>query len=96
MSIDSRIKFRHLLCFLDVARQGSLARAVYQLAVSQPAISKTLKELEEVLDSSIFARGKGGASLTEARRAFMRYADPCVQRPCATGEQSARRRVRRR
>ncbi|ANI13613.1 pca operon transcription factor PcaQ [Pseudomonas citronellolis] len=79
MNIDSRIKFRHLLCFLEVARLGSLARAADRLAVSQPAVSKTLKELEEVLDASLFERGKGGAVLTEAGIAFLRYAGPCVQ-----------------
>jgi len=79
MNIDSRIKFRHLVCFLEVARQGSLARAADALAVSQPAISKTLKELEGLLDASLFGRGKSGASLTEAGVAFLRYAGPCVQ-----------------
>ncbi|SDI44819.1 pca operon transcription factor PcaQ [Pseudomonas panipatensis] len=79
MNIDSRIKFRHLLCFLEVANQGSLARAADKLAVSQPAISKTLKELEELLGASLFERGKGGAALTEAGLAFLRYAGPCVQ-----------------
>nr|WP_294978740.1 pca operon transcription factor PcaQ [uncultured Pseudomonas sp.] len=79
MNIDSRIKFRHLVCFLEVARQGSLARAADALAVSQPAISKTLKELEDLLDASLFVRGKSGASLTEAGVAFLRYAGPCVQ-----------------
>lgn len=79
MNIDSRIKFRHLVCFLEVAQQGSLARAADRLAVSQPAISKTLKELEELLAASLFERGKSGASLTEAGVAFLRYAGPCVQ-----------------
>lgn len=79
MNIDSRIKFRHLQCFLEVARQGSLARAADRLAVSQPAVSKTLKELEEVLAAQLFERGKGGAVLTEAGMAFLRYAGPCVQ-----------------
>ncbi|WP_371228211.1 pca operon transcription factor PcaQ [Pseudomonas sp. QE6] len=79
MNIDSRIKFRHLVCFLEVARQGSLARAADFLAVSQPAISKTLKELEDLLEASLFERGKSGASLTEAGVAFLRYAGPCVQ-----------------
>ena len=45
MNIDTRIKYRHLVCFLEMARQGSLARAADVLAVSQPAMSKTLKEL---------------------------------------------------
>lgn len=50
MNIDTRIKYRHLVCFLEMARQGSLARAADVLAVSQPAMSKTLKELEGVID----------------------------------------------
>ncbi|AJO80804.1 MULTISPECIES: pca operon transcription factor PcaQ [Pseudomonas] len=79
MNIDTRIKFRHLVCFLEMARQGSLARAADALAVSQPAMSKTLKELEELLDTRLFARSKSGLSLTEAGLAFLRYAGPSVQ-----------------
>jgi len=79
LNIDTRIKFRHLVCFLEMARQGSLARAADVLAVSQPAMSKTLKELEELLDASLFARSKAGLSLTEAGMAFLRYAGPSVQ-----------------
>ncbi|OLF52126.1 pca operon transcription factor PcaQ [Pseudomonas chlororaphis] len=79
MNIDTRIKFRHLVCFLEMSRQGSLARAADVLAVSQPAMSKTLKELEELLDTRLFARSKAGLSLTEAGLAFLRYAGPSVQ-----------------
>jgi len=79
MNADTRIKFRHLICFLEVARQGSFARAADALAVSQPAVSKTLKELEDLLEASLFSRGKGGVALTAAGVAFMRYAGPCVQ-----------------
>ncbi|WP_183679960.1 pca operon transcription factor PcaQ [Pseudomonas sp. Tn43] len=79
MNIDTRIKFRHLVCFLEMARQGSLARAADTLAVSQPAMSKTLKELEELLAASLFIRSKSGVNLTEAGVAFLRYAGPSVQ-----------------
>ncbi len=79
MNIDTRIKFRHLVCFLEVARQGSLAKASDKLAISQPALSKTLKELEGLLSASLFVRSKSGAALTEAGVAFMRYAGPSVQ-----------------
>jgi LysR family pca operon transcriptional activator len=79
VNIDTRIKFRHLLCFLEVARQGSLAKASDKLAISQPALSKTLKELETLLSASLFVRSKSGAALTEAGVAFMRYAGPSVQ-----------------
>lgn len=79
MNIDNRIKFRHLQCFLEVARQGSLARAAKVLAISQPAVSKTLKELEQVLAASLFERSKQGVTPTAAGQAFLRYAGPSVQ-----------------
>lgn len=79
MNIDTRIKFRHLVCFIEVARQGSLARAADKLAISQPALSKTLKELEALLQATLFVRSKSGATLTESGVAFLRYAGPSVQ-----------------
>lgn len=79
MNIDNRIKFRHLQCFLEVARQGSLARAAEVLAISQPAVSKTLKELEDVLQARLFERSKQGVTPTAAGLAFLRYAGPSVQ-----------------
>lgn len=79
MNIDTRIKFRHLVCFLEMARQGSLARAADVLAVSQPAMSKTLKELESLVEAALFTRSKSGVSLTEAGVAFLRYAGPSVE-----------------
>ena len=77
--MDNRIKYRHLQCFLEISRQGSLARAADVLAVSQPAVSKTLKELECLLETSLFERSKHGVTLTAAGQAFLRYAGPSVQ-----------------
>ncbi|PMX27642.1 MULTISPECIES: pca operon transcription factor PcaQ [unclassified Pseudomonas] len=79
MNIDTRIKFRHLQCFLAVAHRGSLARASETLAISQPAVSKTLKELEQLLGVALFERSKSGAALTSAGFTFLRYAGPSVQ-----------------
>jgi LysR family pca operon transcriptional activator len=79
MNLDTRIKFRHLLCFLEIARHGSFAKAADAVAISQPAISKTLKELEDLLQARLFERNKGGVTLTPAGVRFMRYAGPCVQ-----------------
>ncbi|MFJ4433541.1 pca operon transcription factor PcaQ [Pseudomonas sp. NPDC089395] len=79
MNLDTRIKYRHLLCFLEIARQGSLARAANILSISQPAISKTLKELEDLLEARLFERSRQGVVLTSAGSRFMRYAGPSVQ-----------------
>lgn len=79
MNIDNRIKFRHLVCFLEAVRQGSLARTAEALAISPPAVSKTIKELEAILTVSLFDRSKQGVVLSEAGMAFMRYAGPSVR-----------------
>ena len=56
--IDERIKFRHLQCFLAVAQHGSLQKAADVLSITQPAVSKTLKELEALVSVRLFERGR--------------------------------------
>lgn len=76
--IDDRIKFRHLQCFLAVAQHGSLQKASNALSITQPAVSKTLKELEELLAVRLFERGRRGAVLTRSGEAFARHAGASV------------------
>ncbi|RZJ09606.1 MAG: LysR family transcriptional regulator, partial [Haliea sp.] len=76
--IDDRIKFRHLQCFLAVNQHGSLQKAADVLAISQPAVSKTLKELEALLDVRLFERGRKGAVMTREGEAFARHAGASV------------------
>lgn len=73
-SIDGRIKLRHLQCFLAVVQRRSLQAAARTLSVSQPAVSKTLRELEEILGARLFERGRQGATPTAAGQAFARHA----------------------
>ena len=49
--LDARIKLRHLRTFVEVASRRSVQQAADVLAVTQPAVSKTLKELEEIANS---------------------------------------------
>lgn len=78
MILDSRIKFRHLQCFLEVSRQGSVNKAAMTLAVSQPAVSKTLRELENTLNVKLFDRIGRGIQLTRFGEVFLRYAGASV------------------
>lgn len=73
-TLDPRIKIRHLQCFLEVARFGHVGRAAEQLHVTQPAISKTLKELEQALKARLFARTPRGLVLTAAGERFQEHA----------------------
>lgn len=52
--------------FYYVAKNESISRAASELCISQPAISKSIKTLEEQLGTSLFIRNHEGVSLTEA------------------------------
>lgn len=72
--IDPRIKLRHLTCFLEAARLKSVVNAAGVLNISQPAVSKTIQELEQVLGASLFDRSKRNLFLTPFGEVFHRYA----------------------
>ena len=55
-------KLRH---FLAVLSSGSFALAAQRTGVSQPAISKSIRSLEEAIDVALFDRGRAGARPTE-------------------------------
>ena len=74
----ARIRLRHLQCFLAVAQFGNLRRAAQALAITQPAVTKTLNELEALLARPLFARGRHGATLTPEGESFMRHASDSV------------------
>jgi LysR family pca operon transcriptional activator len=69
-----RLKLRHLQCFLAVSQTKSVQRAADSLSITQPAVSKTLAELESILGFRLFERGRQGAALTEEGLAFAPYA----------------------
>ncbi len=57
-----------------VAQERTLARAAERLHLSQPAVSKTLTELERLAGHQLLERGRGGTQLTQAGERFLRYA----------------------
>ncbi|SEJ46618.1 pca operon transcription factor PcaQ [Paraburkholderia diazotrophica] len=75
---DSRVKFRHLQCFLAVAQFGGVQKAAESLSITQPAVSKTVAELEDILGVRLFERGRHGAVPTREGLLFMPHASACV------------------
>jgi LysR family transcriptional regulator, pca operon transcriptional activator len=75
---ESRIKLRHLQCALAVAEHGGLQNAAERLSISQPAVSKTIKELEDILGVRLFERGRHGAVPTAEGEQFLRHAGMSV------------------
>ena len=61
-----------------MAQQSSLQKAALSLSISQPAVSKTIKELEELLKVRLFDRGRHGAVLTQQAEVFFAYAEASV------------------
>ncbi|MDG3011299.1 LysR family transcriptional regulator [Rhodococcus sp. D2-41] len=66
MDVDIRL----LRYFDAVAREGNLTRAAELLFVSQPALSKQIKQLEAHLGAELFVRSRSGMALTEPGRAL--------------------------
>ena len=60
------MEIRVLRYFLETAREGNMTRAAERLYVSQPTMSKQLKELEKELGTKLFIRSNYSIRLTEA------------------------------
>jgi DNA-binding transcriptional LysR family regulator len=75
----SRIRLRHITCFVVVAQERTLARAAARLHLSQPAVSKTLAELESLAGRRLVDRSRAGTALTPAGEEFLRYAVDVTQ-----------------
>lgn len=71
---NSRIRLRHLQCFVAVAQEQHLRKAAERLHLSQPAVSKTLAELEELVGARLMDRGRFGARLTRDGQSFLDHA----------------------
>src|SRR5882757_10270571 len=81
------MELRHLRYFAAVAAHGSFSRAAHNLHLTQPALSRQVKDLEEELGVPLFARGKNTVTLTEAGELFyeeardlLARADQAIQR----------------
>lgn len=59
------INFEYYKVFYYVAKNKNISKTANDLMISQPAISKTIKILEEQIGCSLFTRNKSGVFLTE-------------------------------
>lgn len=74
------MELRHLRYFIAVAETENVSRAALKLHVSQPALSRQVRDLEDELGFLLLERSAKSVRLTEAGRAFLIEARAVLQR----------------
>lgn len=70
----TRLKLRQLALLLAIDRHRALNRVAAEMRLSQPAITKALREVEDIFGTTLFERSSRGLKPTTAGAAVLRYA----------------------
>lgn len=70
----SRLQLRHFRLIAAIARLGQLSLAADALAMTQPAASRSLSEIEKLIGEKLFERGPKGMTATPMGEALARHA----------------------
>ena len=74
------MELRHLRYFVAVAEEQNVTRAAARLHVSQPPLSRQIRDLENELGIALFDHGAKAIRLTEAGRVFLTEAQAVLRR----------------
>ena len=73
------MEIRVLRYFLEIARAGNMTRAAETLHISQPTLSKQMKDLEQELGKKLFRRGSTSLSLTDEGMLLRKRAEDILE-----------------
>lgn len=85
------MELRHLRYFVMAAEEGNVSRAAARLNVSQPAVSRQIKDLEDELGAPLFDRNPHGLSLTAEGEVALAHAREVLRAAGALEEAVAAR-----
>jgi len=68
-----RSPLNSLIVFNEVAKHQSFTKAAERLFISQPAVTRHIRNLESKVGMGLILRGKGGFTLTEAGKVLFKY-----------------------
>lgn len=68
------LKLHQLETFVEVARHKSVTRAAESLHLTQPAVTRTLRELEDICGAALVAKDGRGIRITHQGETFLRHA----------------------
>jgi DNA-binding transcriptional LysR family regulator len=74
------VELRHLRYFVRVAEDENVSRAALKLHISQPAVSRQIRDLEDEIGLPLLKRSGKSVSLTEAGRVFLAEARAVLER----------------
>ncbi len=74
------MELRHLRYFVTAAEEGSVSRAAARLNISQPAVSRQLRDLEDELGVKLFERQPQGLRVTESGETALTHARDLLRR----------------
>jgi LysR family transcriptional regulator, benzoate and cis,cis-muconate-responsive activator of ben and cat genes len=78
--VKAAVELRHLRYFVAVAEAENFSRASLKLHISQPPLSRQIRDLEDELGFLLLKRTAKSVSLTEAGRTFLNEARAVLQR----------------
>ena len=85
--LDGRVKIRHLVLVTAIADEGTLVRAAESLHITQPVVTRGLREVEEVLGVPLFERMPRGVKPTPYGISFIERARSVLAELRAAGEE---------
>jgi DNA-binding transcriptional LysR family regulator len=76
--MSAQIKIRDLELLVALHEEANISAAARRMEISEPALSKRLRVIEQRIQTQLFDRSHEGAKITEAGRVFVEHAQQCI------------------